>query len=502
MSEIEMVWSEQQAAFIEWARERDGSCVLEAVAGAGKTTTLLAAAEEMDGQVAIMAFNKKIAEEIKGKLQAKDVSWQKVQSGTVHSFGFKAYRKAYPNVQVREHKVISIIEEQVKEGHDLHPYLSQIVRLVSLGKQRALGVLGLIEDESKWYEIIEHYDLIDHEDDDVDPPLDRIVKAAQWTLKKSIAMTDVIDFDDMVFMPLVLKLPFWRFDVVMVDEAQDTNPARRAMVRAMIKRGGRVIAVGDRHQAIYGFTGADNDSLDRIAEDFNCVRLPLTTTYRCPKEVVKFAQQWVSHIEAAETAPEGRVSRSHVEEFLKRNDLDKNSAVLCRNTAPLLALAFRLIRQRVACKVEGRDIGEGLKKLARRWKVRSLDVLEARLDEFLERERTKLLAKKQEAKLAVLEDTVATLKEIMDQCRIEGKNDVEAVVAYIDQLFADDVRGVMVLSTIHKSKGREWPRVFWLDRKNTCPSRYARQKWQMDQEINLMYVAATRAQEELIDLAA
>jgi superfamily I DNA/RNA helicase len=71
---------------------------------------------------------------------------------------------------------------------------------------------------------------------------------------------------------------------------------------------------------------------------------------------------------------------------------------------------------------------------------------------------------------------------------------------YVDSLFGDNVTGLLVLSTIHKAKGREWERVFWLDRIGTCPSKWARQAWQQDQEKNLMYVAATRAKSELIDL--
>ena len=98
----------------------------------------------------------------------------------------------------------------------------------------------------------------------------------------------------MIYMPLIKRMKFWGFRWVFVDEAQDTNPARRAMIRAMLAPGGRVVAVGDRHQAIYGFAGADADSLDLIAADFNASRLPLTTTYRCPQAVVSFAQQWVS----------------------------------------------------------------------------------------------------------------------------------------------------------------------------------------------------------------
>jgi superfamily I DNA/RNA helicase len=495
-----MNWSEQQAAFLSWCRTGTGSCVLEAVAGAGKTTVLLEAAKIIRGQVAMMAYNKKIAEELKTKLVKLGIDWKKAQAGTVHSFGFSAYRKARPNVKVAEHKVANIVECMLLPAHPLAVWSEAVVTLVSLAKQRALGVVGSMDSFDEWADIAQHFDVFD--EDDGPAPLAEIVPLCIKVLRSSNEALDVIDFDDMVYMPLVHRVRFWQFDVVMVDEAQDTNPARRALVRALLKKGGRVIAVGDRHQAIYGFTGADADSLDLIAKDFSCVRLPLTITYRCPKAVVAFAHQWVSHIEAAPSAPEGSVAKSTMDAFLKRNDLVAGSAVLSRVTKPLVALALTLIRHRVACRVEGRDVAAGIKKLMTRWKVSSLDALETKLESYLARETTKLLAKKQEARLQTVEDTVETVRVIIEQCRAEKKSTVADAVAYVDSLFADNVSDVLVLSTIHKSKGREWGRVFWLDRANTCPSKWARQEWQVEQERNICYVAATRAQEELIELDA
>jgi len=492
------IWSEQQSAFLDWAVNGIGSCVLEAVAGAGKTTVLLEAATKMAGSVAIMAYNKKIAVEIEGKLKKRGVDWKKAKAGTVHSFGFGAFRKFQPRVFVDEYKVSNIVENLLPENHPLNKYSDAVTKLVSLAKQTALGIFGSVEDTGEWFALADHFDVF--ESDNGPMQVEELVDFAKQALQASNKDLVRIDFDDMIYLPLLLRLPFWKYDVVMVDEAQDTNAARRALVRAMVKKGGRVIAVGDRHQAIYGFTGADADSLDLIANDFNCERLPLTITYRCPKNVVAFSQQWVSHITAAPTAPEGSVTATTLPEFMKRNDLNGEAAVLCRVTKPLVSLAFSLIRKRVPCKIEGRDIAAQIKKLITRWKVGSLDALEDKLDEYLQRETTKLLAKKQEAKLATVEDSVETIRVIIDQCRSEGKETINDATQYVDSMFADEVTGILVLSTIHKAKGREWERVFWLDRANTCPSKWARQAWQQEQERNLMYVAATRAKAELIDL--
>jgi superfamily I DNA/RNA helicase len=490
----------QQAVFLDWISNGTGSCVLEAVAGAGKTTTLIEAIERTGGGVAFLAYNKKIADEIKGKLGQRGIDWKTADAGTIHSFGFRAYRKAFPDVKVDGNKLSDLAA--VLLNNDKHPLIAPLVKLVSLAKQRALGVLGSIDDKSLWFDIISHFDVLASEDLD-DDATERFVDAGIALLRSSNSVTDIVDFDDMVYLPLVKKVRFWRNKWVFVDEAQDTNPARRALVRALLAPGGRVVAVGDRHQAIYGFTGADSDSLDLIAQDFDCCRLPLTTTYRCPQAIVAFAQQWVSHIEAHESAPLGSVTSLPLSALLGRNDLNGDSAILCRNTKPLVELAFKLIRAKVACKVEGRDIGLGLIKLATKWKnAVTLHGLEVKLADWSNREITKALAKKNETRAQSVEDQVATLQVIIDQCRAERRDSVAAVVDAINEIFANDVSGILVLSTIHKSKGREWNTVFWLDRAGTCPSKYARQAWQQEQEINLQYVAATRAKRSLVDLYA
>jgi superfamily I DNA/RNA helicase len=503
MTTKKLDWSPQQQAFIDWAVNGSGSCVLRARAGAGKTTVLLAAGAAMAGQVAYTAYNRKIVDETKVKLKEKNIDWKKMQANTAHGFGLGAYRKARPGVRVDEYKIRALIDNELSENptHPMRLFTPTITQLISLAKQSAFGILGSMNDMHRWFEMAEHYDVFDEDDGPISGSTkESVIKFAQNILAESNTMLDIIDFDDMIYMPLLHRVRFWQFDVVMVDEAQDTNAARRALVRAMVKKGGRVIAVGDDYQAIYGFTGADADALDLIARDFNCQELPLTVSYRCPQAVVKFAQQWVNDIQHAPTAVVGEVRRSTMVEFLKRNDLTGGTAVLSRVNKPLVALAFRLIRQRIPCRVEGRDIASRIVKLIQRWKVKSLDGLEKKLDTYLEKETVKLLAKKQEAKLAEVEDAVETVRVVIDQCRLEKKTQVQDAVDYVNGLFADNVKDMLVLSSIHKSKGREWQRVFWLDRHGTCPSKWARQAWQQEQERNLMYVAATRAQELLVDL--
>lgn len=501
--------SPQQQAFIDFMASGRGSCNLIAVAGAGKTTSLMEGIQATPGQVAVMVYNKKNGLELQQKLEARGIDWRKAQAGTVHSFCFNAWRKVAPSVKVDGKKMQAIWDQMAQEFPGIEGYQSFVLKAVSMAKQRAFGVLGSIDDLKLWHDMVEHFgmdeDLCDEEGNAI-LSLEMAIEIAQGALDRSIRLNhEVIDFDDMIFAPLFHRARFWKFDVVMVDEAQDTNPARRAAVRAMLKPGGRVVAVGDPRQAIYGFTGADADSMDLIAKDFNSIELPLTTTFRCPKKVVAFAQQWVSHIQAAETAPEGEVLEMTMDEFLELNSLSHEDAVLCRNTKQLVALAYTLLRKGVACMVEGKEIGQGLIKLATRWsRVKTLEALRNKLDSYQEKETTKWLAKGQEEKAAGVEDRVQTLVTLIDSLQKEGKQMVNDLVCFINKMFGDTPEGekprVLTLSTIHKSKGLQWRRVFMLARAQTLPSKYARKAWQLRAEENLQYVMATRAMETLVDL--
>ena len=499
MENVILKWSPQQQDFLDWCENGEGSCVLEAVAGAGKTTVLLEGGARMGDNVLYLAYNKAIADETSAKLKARNVDWKTMRASTVHAAGFNSIRKATSGVKVDDKKVMTLFERFAPEL--LKPRMGEVCALVSLAKQSAFGSAGpSIEDNHAWLDMADHFGVFDN--DTTDPSAHTaIIDLARKLLIESNKDLETVDFDDMVYLPVLHQLPMWRHNVVMVDEAQDTNAARRALVRALVRKGGRVIAVGDPHQAIYGFTGADSDALELIAKDFNCVHMPLTITYRCPKKVVDVARQWVSHISAADTAPEGAVDSTTLDEFYQRNDLNGRAAVLCRVNAPLIQMAFALIRRRIPCKVAGRDVGGNLKKLLTRWKITKLEKLEERLDDHLQRQTTRLLAKKQESRVAALEDLVGTCKVIIDQCRKEKKYTVADAVAFVDGIFTDQSNeNLILLSSIHKAKGREWPHVFWLDRANTCPNKWARQDWQQEQEKNLMYVAATRAQERLTDI--
>lgn len=380
------------------------------------------------------------------------------------------------------------------------------------------------------------------------------------------------------YMPVVAGVEFDRYDVVLVDEAQDLSGIQHEIVSRMVRPPksfiqhyklnepdyerlpeGRVVAVGDPRQAIYGFRGAHADSMERLRERFRMRELPLSVCYRCPRAVVDHARQWCPQIEAGEGAAWGYVGEEGTDwqgqceialgapvEFAKGGDGPEMSevrtipsgsdamsasastahgepavggvskwrtlhdfapgdAILCRLTRPLVEAAFTLIRARVACRVLGRDIGKGLADLVRKSKIAPgcpVGDFEDWLRGYLDKQRKRLRARQEFARLGLLEDKAATLEVFISELAGLEAN-VGGLIREIEALFTDngngagDTAGMVTLATVHKAKGLEWPRVFVLDAGETMPSKWARQSWELEQERNCMYIAATRARREL-----
>lgn len=168
------------------------------------------------------------------------------------------------------------------------------------------------------------------------------------------------------------------------------------------------------------------------------------------------------------------------------------SAILCRNTAPLVCFAFDLLRRGVACHVVGRDIAVGLEKLVDKITSSaggSMEEFNSRLAYHSEVESNKLHLKGKKQQAENYSDRCSALAEIASHCQTTSE-----IKTRIQKIF-ESGPGV-TLSTIHKAKGLEWETVFLLDW-GLLPSRYAEADWEKAQERNLQYVAVTRAKLDL-----
>lgn len=514
--------SVQQQAIVEEGRTGNGSILIEALAGTGKTFTLLQLLRVLRGSTALTAFNNKIAEELEEKVTKAGITNARV--GTCHKYGFEAVRKAMPGIRLEGkgkgragYYKFDKIAAQLNIPSEMQGFVK---KAVSLAKQRAIGFLCAFNDREAWLDLVFHYSLdealfgdeknghVEHDPVKREAYLRDALQFACKALKLEVKLAieeKICNFDDMIYLPLVLGMEVQKYDNVLVDEAQDTNPARRELVKAMLKPNGRAIFVGDRNQAIYHFAGADNDSLDVIQREFACKTLPLTMTYRCAKAVVAVAQQFVPEYEAFETNNQGSYVEMDETAFdaIQLNPVE--DAIICRNTKPLIDVAFGLIRRGIACRVEGKDIGKDLIKLVKRFERRSetLSELEDNLVQYRDEESDALNTQGKEMAAESLCDRVDTILAIIGF--LPRHAEITNLIAKIDEMFEDtkagEVSNKVLLMTLHRSKGLEWKRVFIWGRNKFCPSKRARTPDEVAQEAHLQYVGITRAIDTLVDVA-
>lgn len=475
-----MNFSKYQEAIFAWVINALGNAVVKAVAGSGKTTTMVEAFKRVAVGLSkiYLAFNKSIAVELGNR---------GVNAKTFHGLCYGPVTRALKIKTVNADKVRDIIDARFGDD-EARMYGAFVNKLVSLGKNAGIGCL--IEDtEQNWNELAQHHDMeLDNDKADYSQAL----RYASEILQVS-NLAPSLDFDDLLYLAVKNGIALPKFDFIGVDEAQDTNAIQRAVIRKIMGPKSRLMAVGDSAQAIYGFRGADSNSLNLIAEEFDAINLPLTVSYRCPTSVIEHARQWVSHIEAAPDAPAGSVTS--LGDAWQPKDFQANDLVVCRTTRPLIALAYRLMQARVPVRIMGKEIGAGLKTLVKRMNSNGIDDLVRRLENYTNREVEKARAKKQDQKAEAIADKSDCLYFLIRTLK-ETKRNVPGLHEVIDALFSDRANTV-ILSTIHKSKGLESDTVFWLN-SSKCPAKWARQKWQQDQEVNLCYVATTRSKNKLI----
>ena len=244
-----MKHTDEQIAIFNCIAQTDDHLIVKAGAGTGKTTTIVESATLLPNgtKAAFLAFNKSIATELAERLPTD------VEAKTFHAFGFAAIRAAGVKTKVNGYKVNNIIKDLL--GADF--YAAPLKKLVSLIK----GSLIEGNDRKAINRLIDEYNINFNSEREEEIA----IQAIPSILTMCKTQTHLIDFDDMIWMPLVNDYPFPKYDVLFVDEAQDFNESQREMISKCVN-GGRCIIVGDKNQAIYGFRGADSNSINRFRQ--------------------------------------------------------------------------------------------------------------------------------------------------------------------------------------------------------------------------------------------
>lgn len=466
-----------------------------AVHNSGKTTTIIKSLELIpeDQSVLMLAFNKSIATELQQRAP------KHVDVKTFNGLGHGILNQRVNKLFLDSSKVRKLIREHITDSFERREVAEHVIALTGYVRRMGLvpdGTKGtpLMQDiPESWEYLISHFGI----------PVTRdnrqlVIDYTRKIVTESMNLAGergVIDFDDQIYIPAIRQFSGDRYDWVFVDEAQDVSPVRTELVKLVLKDGGRLVAVGDSRQAIYGFTGSDAEAMNTLRSTFNAVSLPLSISYRCAKSVVAAAQHVMPTIEASETAPEGEVQQIAAWEL---TDLQGGDMVLCRRNAPVISLTWKLLSAGIPARIMGRDIGAGLTKLIEKLQpkgIKGKHGLLEKLSEWREHEIKKWTKDERDDMVEAVNDKVNCIQAIIDRTTVKSVPDL---VREIEAMFTDDGDNdkAVTLCSIHKSKGLEAERVWFLD-PDLIPLKFAKQKWQIEQETNLRYVGITRAKQSL-----
>lgn len=476
--------STYQQAIFDFIQTGTGNAVVNAVAGSGKTTTIVKGLglipEAENKQIYFLAFGKAIADEIRSRVPAY------VNVSTLHSLGAKALLRSRKSI-FDEKKVWKTTDMLRNDWHNEDPtidgnYLNRVRKLVDLYR------LNLATSELELQQIARKHGI---------EVLNGEVGKAMQTLR--FLSRDTHDFVDMLYYPASdpsIKMPY--ADWIFIDECQDLNKAQQALFSKLIGPNTRFIAVGDPHQAIYGFAGADEESFNSLKAFSNTIELPLSMNYRCGSDIIEFINELFPEIAivAYPGAPKGKVDQKASYRTITDGDM-----VLCRNTAPLVRMCLEMIKSHKKAYVKGGDIGKTLANMVTRSNARTITDFEFWLGRELGTISSRLSKKypgmtaaelQSEPTYSIMADKIEVFEAIIDSTAIGTPSEL---VYWINNLFAEEKAGIC-FSSAHKSKGLENRKVFIIE-PELMPSRHAKTVGQKIQEENLMYVAFTRGKEYL-----
>lgn len=494
--------SYQQAVFAD-TESGAGHTVIEALAGSGKTTTIVEALKYVTTkkEVLFCAFATKNVEDLQDK-----VPWT-VDVSTTHSYGKRVLEYHFGRLRVDKGRTGAIVSEmfvgRARESYDLR---DRLVAAVSKAKSTLASTAAELDEMCDAF-YINTDGAVRLGVNDPDPTRDRVrfIEYVQAALERCRMPDGSIDFDDMVWLPVVLDLPLIQYARVFGDEVQDWAPAQIEMIQRAVRPTGRLCAVGDRHQAIYGFRGADAQAVPRLITRMKAKTLPLPICYRCPTAVVEFARKMVPALEAAPGAAAGLVDTISYERFFAK--VRPGNFVLSRSNAGALETCFALLQRGRRALILGKDIGSALASTIRKSNTRTVPALLEYIRQWVRRETQRLTEAGHPDRIAPINDRAACIVALC-----EDADSIAEVLDRIALLFKDaNEDNSVVCSTVHKAKGLERNRVFLINRTFRVTRAYwaasgmpewqiakkVDEAWRTPEEVNIYYVAATRARREL-----
>lgn len=464
-----------------------GDIKINAVAGSGKTTTIIeyARTRPAGSTILYLAFNKTVKLEAKRKFADKGMHHIHVE--TAHSL-------AYRHVVMGSHYKV---RSQEYKSHEI----AELLGIQGSGEKHAEYILAnhinkfvayFCNNDKARVQELKYLDVVS------DPKAKTFVNAFYPYIlaqtRKFLAMMDRGEAEithDFYLKKFQLLNPRLQYDFILFDEGQDASPA---MLDVFLKQTATRVIVGDTHQQIYGWRYAVN-SLERV--DFPTFHL--STSFRFPQSIAELAKAvlgWKHHFgeyKAIEINGNGRAAEA------------KSKAVIARTNLGLLLKAISYVTERKdldkiyfegniysytyadegASLYDVLNLYNGKRGAIKDKLIQSMNSL-FELKEYIE--------KTEDAQLSMMVEIVE-----------EYGNKIPAIIQSLKDKHVGDGekdKADLVFSTVHRCKGMEYDEIQIVDDFLTEEKleKYVVDKvplHKLNEEINLLYVAVTRAKQKV-----
>lgn len=513
--------------------------LIEALAGTGKSfmlveiCRLLREAQVTPDRARLVVFGKKNKADLAEKLAAKVGGEWKDSVSTLHSLSFQILREAL-NVPSKSFKIESWkyrdIASELKlityhEGwgrskkrfygslfsnchEDAEDKIAELERdFVSLLELLRLYCLPATLENLEKLARLHGLEII---------PDKNVSRAASQCLEIGLAQaisTYYLDYTDMSWVLWMQRkkcegtLEKYRsqFRMLAVDEAQDTDLLQLNVLSLLVDPvRSFLVAVGDRHQAVYSFRGCISDGLDKFQEQFNCEILPLPVNYRCGRSHLELVRKIFPNIpiEAHPKASEGEIKIIQHSDFLSLfADESLNYIGVCRKNAPLIFYAIKLLAAGKPAKIKDKSLGKKIteqvdkicKKFRTAYDPQDFPQLAAKYEQAERDQLSKY--DNHEKRIAALQDMLQAVLTLFENYEPQTFQDWDAI---IDKIFDEsDGRKAINLYSIHSGKGGEGDVAFILNPENMPLVHKNQTLEEREQENNLLYVALTRPRQTL-----
>lgn len=518
--------------------------LVNALAGSGKSTTACMLSEHSKTSDLYIAFNASVVEEFKKKIKNP-----KTKVMTMHSLAYSIMlynveqeskdsgekpkgfgsQRSKRTVSLDNFKPHKILDEEITKRYGRYIEFAKRVFLkdnyVNLYNLCRLTLTDMSSNKDVSRLIDDHVLFLYYGDEGYSAPdiseITSTLKILDTKSRQQFETQGVIDFTDMLWITFnKLKydnweVPYWAlYTNIYCDEVQDFSNIQLNFLKFIKRTKGRYVFIGDFHQAIYNFAGANAQAFNQISKMFAPVEtFDLPICYRCAKShLSRVNREYGIPILPCDDAPLGfvkTIDKNKISEYAKAGDM-----VISRKNKWIAEVVLDLARNGTPIFIEDKEMVVAIKRQILSSKCTSVGTLEKFLQKVISNYNKKLFeivsknvregGHEEEHLEAVTEtnskiDNTNFLLEILEGYleHHASSDSVSKFSNFIDKLLNTTPSPNCVrLCSIHKAKGLEATNVFVLNEAKINYD-FRNSKEQNVQEKNLSYIATTRAKEGL-----